>query len=135
LRRLRAAPRRRLAGDETGWHRGGAVDWRLTAFEATAAALLLERHRWRAEAVDLVQGLAYVACRGVSVTGHPRVATFGRPGAAEAGLRAHGHGLRGGGRAALARTLRRRGHAMTAPEAKPGPVGRRGRRGGPERAG
>jgi hypothetical protein len=91
----RAALLRRLAGDETGWHRGGAADWRLSAVEANTAAALLERQGWRAEAVPLGQGVALVEVRDLAVRGHPLVAVLREPGQAEAWLTAHGHGLRG----------------------------------------
>jgi hypothetical protein len=108
LQKVRAArpaaredQRRRLAGDATGWHRVGAADWRLNAFEANAAAALLERNGWRAEAVNLAQGVACVEVRDLAVRDHPRVTTLRRPGEAEAWVRMQGHGLRGRGRAAL----------------------------------
>jgi hypothetical protein len=102
LERARAAKaaalddqRRRLAGDATGWHRAGAADWRLNAFEANAAAALLERHGWRAESINLAQGVALVSVRDLATRGHPLVAVLRRPGEAERWLTERGHGLTG----------------------------------------
>ena len=92
--RLALAERRRL-GAETGWHREGTADWRLSATEANAGAALLERHGWRAEACALAQGVALVEVRDLAARGHPLVATLRLPGEAEAWLAAHGHGLQG----------------------------------------
>jgi hypothetical protein len=84
---------RRRRGTETGWY--GRPDWRLNAVEANAAASLLERHGWRAEACALGQGVALVEVRDLAVRGHPLIATLRAPGEAERWLRERGHGLRG----------------------------------------
>jgi hypothetical protein len=81
-------PRRR--GAASGWY--GRPDWRLDAHEAHAAAALLEGHGWRAEAVNLAQGIALVEVRRLAVRGTPLVAVLRRPGEAERWLAAHGRG-------------------------------------------
>jgi hypothetical protein len=88
-----ALTERRRRGAETGWY--GSPDWRLNAVEANAAAGLLERHGWRAEACALGQGVALVEVRDLAVRGHPLLATLRAPGEAERWLQERGHGLRG----------------------------------------
>jgi hypothetical protein len=87
--------RQRALGPESGWHRAGCPDWRLNASEADRLATLLEANGWRAEAINLAQGVALVEVRDLAVRGHPLVAVFRRLGEGEAWVRERGHGLRG----------------------------------------
>jgi hypothetical protein len=103
-RAARAAIKARRLGHETGWY--ARPDWRLNALEANAAAGLLERHGWRAEACALGQGVALVEVRDLAVRGHPPVATLRAPGEAERFLAERGHGLRGRSGAAVSRGVR-----------------------------
>jgi hypothetical protein len=57
-----------------GWYR--APDWRLDGHAANRAAALLEASGWRAESVELAQGVALVEVRAVAVRGMPLVATL-----------------------------------------------------------
>jgi hypothetical protein len=87
--------RRRARGSESGWHRAGCPDWRLNASEADRVAALLEANGWRAEAINLAQGVALVEVRDLAVRGHPLVAVLRVLGEGERFLTARGHGLRG----------------------------------------
>ena len=87
--------RRRALGPESGWHRAGCPDWRLNASEADRLATLLEANGWRAEAINLAQGVALVEVRDLAVRGHPLVAVLRVLGEGERFLAARGHGLRG----------------------------------------
>jgi hypothetical protein len=58
----------------TTWH--GRPDWRLDAFEANRIAAELEAAGWRAEGINLAQGIALVEVRDLAVRWHPLVATL-----------------------------------------------------------
>jgi hypothetical protein len=70
-----------------GWYR--APDWRLDGFAANRAAALLEASGWRAESVELAQGVALVEVRAVAVQGMPLVATLRTGAEVDAFRRAH----------------------------------------------
>ena len=70
-----------------GWYR--APDWRLDGHAASRAATLLETSGWRAESVELAQGVALVEVRALAVRGMPLVATLRTEEEVDAFLRAH----------------------------------------------
>jgi hypothetical protein len=72
---------------EGGWYR--ASDWRLDGHAANRAASLLEASGWRAESVELAQGVALVEVRAVAVRGMPLVATLRTGAEVDAFRRAH----------------------------------------------
>ena len=83
-----------------GWYR--APDWRLDGFAANRAAALLEASGWRAESVELAQGVALVEVRAVAVRGMPLVATLRTGAEVDAFRRAHPRRRRPGLRQSLA---------------------------------
>jgi hypothetical protein len=82
-----AAPASVSEARRGGWYR--ASDWRLDGHAANRAAALLEGSGWRAESVELAQGVALVEVRAVAVRGMPLVATLRTRREVEAFLREH----------------------------------------------
>jgi hypothetical protein len=80
---------RRLLGAETGWHRPGSADWRMTAGEAHHVALLAEQRGWRAEGIALAQGIGLCEIRDLTVRHHPLAAVLRLLEGAGAWLDAH----------------------------------------------
>src|SRR5687767_12555990 len=68
---------------------------RLTAHQAAAAAVVLERRGWRAEACGTM-GVAFLELRDPAIRHHPKIATLRTPADVDAFLERHpGHALVG----------------------------------------